>query len=349
MKTPRLLVTALAGLALAAPLAGCRDSRPSAAAVGGTPHVKIMVGGIDKVIYLPAKLTEQLGYFTDEGLDVQLLTEPSGAQAENVLISGDVQGVVGFYDHTIDLQAKGKCIESVVQFANVPGEAEVVATGKAGQITSPADFTGKKLGITSPGSSTDFLTQALATRAGVSTQDFTRVKAGAGQTFIAALSHGGIDAGMTTDPTIAQLTSTGQGKVMLDMRTEQGTKAALGGLYPGSSLYMDCAWVQANKPTVQKLANAFVRTLGYLDTHAAQDVAAKMPAEYAGGNPQLYTKSINDTKGIFTADGVMTADGPRTALSVLASFSPAVKAKKDSIDLTKTYTTEFAKAVPPAS
>jgi NitT/TauT family transport system substrate-binding protein len=346
MRTPRLLIAAAAGLALAASLTGCRDSRAGTAASGTTPQVKIMVGGIDKVIYLPAKLTEQLGYFKEEGLDVHLLTEPSGAQAENVLISGDVQGVVGFYDHTIDLQAKGKCIQSIVQFANVPGEAEVVATGKAGQIGSPSDFKGKKLGITSPGSSTDFLTQALGARAGVPTEDFTRVKAGAGATFIAALANGGIDAGMTTDPTIAQLTSTGQGKVMLDMRTEQGTRAALGGLYPGSSLYLDCAWVNANKATAQKLANAFVRTLKFVNTHSAEEIAAKMPAEYNGGNPQLYTRSINDTKGIFNADGVMPSDGANTVLDVLASFSPAVQGRKDRIDLGKTYTTDFVKAVP---
>src|SRR5512133_306354 len=203
-----------------------------------------MVGGIDKVIYLPAKLAEQLGYFKDEGVDVQLLSEPSGAQAENVLIAGDVQGVVGFYDHTIDLQTKGKCIESVVQFADVPGEVEVVSTKQAGQITSPADFTGRRLGITSPGSSTDFLTQALAVGNGVGTEDFTRLTAGAGSPCIAALSTRQRDAGMTTDPTAARLTSSGQGKIMLDMRTEAGTRAALGGLYPAASLYMDCAWVQ---------------------------------------------------------------------------------------------------------
>jgi NitT/TauT family transport system substrate-binding protein len=224
----------------------------------------------------------------------------------------------------------------------------VVATSKAGEISSPSDFKGKKLGITSPGSSTDFLTQALAARAGVPTQDFTRVKAGAGATFIAALANGGIDGGMTTDPTIAQLTSTGQAKVMLDMRTEQGTRAALGGLYPGSSLYLDCAWVKANKPIVQKLANAFVKTLQFINTHSAQEVAARMPADYAGGNPQLYTKSINDTKGIFNADGVMPTDGPKTVLDVLASFSPSLQGKKDKIELSKTYTTEFVKAVPAA-
>lgn len=345
MISPRLLTVTAAGVALAAALTGCRDSR-SAASAHGTPTVKIMVGGIDKVIYLPAALTERLGYFRDAGVGVRLLTEPSGAQAENVLISGDVQGVVGFYDHTIDLQTKGKCIQSVVQFADVPGEAEVVSAAKAAQVTSPAAFRGLRLGVTSPGSSTDFLTQALATRAGVASPAYTRVKAGAGQTFIAALENGGIHAGMTTDPTIARLTATGKAKVLVDLRNRQGTRAALGGLYPAGSLYMDCAWVRENKQTVQRLANAFVRTLSFIRSHSAADIAARMPADYAGGDSKLYVKAIADSKGMFTADGVMPADGAKNVLDVLSSFSPNVKGKKADIDLSKTYTTEFVNAAP---
>jgi len=304
-----------------------------------------MVGGIDKVIYLPAKLTEQLGYFSAEGLDVQLLTEPSGATAENVLIAGDVQGVVGFYDHTIDLQTKGKCVTSVVQFADVPGEVEVVASAKAGSLRSPADFKGKKLGVTSPGSSTDFLTQYLATKNGLSSGDYTTVKAGAGQTFIAAIDNGGIDAGMTTDPTAAKLVSSGKGKIMLDMRTEEGAKAALGGLYPASSLYMDCAWVAAHPETVQKLANAFVKTLRWIKAHKPAEIAAEMPAEYAAGNRQLYVKAVTDSIGMFNGDGLMKPEGAKNVLDVLSQFSPNVKGKKDSVDLSKTYTTSFVAKV----
>ncbi|WP_433042777.1 ABC transporter substrate-binding protein [Dactylosporangium sp. CS-033363] len=323
-------------------LAGCRGTSPDQTGSAEAPtQVKIMVGGIDKVIYLPAKLTEQLGYFKAEGLDVQLLTEPSGATAENVLISGDVQGVVGFYDHTIDLQTKGKCITSVVQLADVPGEVEIVAANKAGQIKTPADFKGRKLGITSSGSSTDFLTQYLATKGGLQSGDYTTVKAGAGQTFIAAIDNGGIDAGMTTDPTAAQLTSTGKGKILLDMRTEAGTRAALGGLYPASSLYMDCAWVQAHPDAVQKLANAFVKTLRWIKDHKPDEIAAKMPAEYAAGNPQLYVQAVTDSIGMFNGDGVMKAEGAKNVLEVLSQFSPNVKGKKDQVDLSKTYTTTY--------
>jgi sulfonate transport system substrate-binding protein len=326
--------------------AGCRGTSPDESkAGGGTTQVRIMVGGIDKVIYLPAKLTEQLGYFKAEGLDVQLLTEPSGATAENVLISGDVQGVVGFYDHTIDLQTKGKCITSVVQFADVPGEVEMVAAGKAGAIRGPADFRGKKLGVTSPGSSTDFLTQYLATKGGLRSGDYTTVKAGAGQTFIASITNGGIDAGMTTDPTAAQLLSTGKGKIILDMRTEQGTRAALGGLYPASSLYMDCAWVSAHPEAVQKLANALVKTLRWIKAHQPAEIAAKMPPEYAAGNAQLYVKAVTDSIGMFNGDGLMKQEGARNVLEVLSLFSPNVKGKKDQVDLSKTYTTAYVSKV----
>lgn len=319
-------------------LGGCRGTAPDDAG-----SLTIMVGGIDKVIYLPAKLTEQLGYFAAEGLTVKLLTEPSGATAENVLIAGDVQGVVGFYDHTIDLQTKGKCIESVVQFADVPGEVEIVPA--ASPMRGPEDFAGKKLGVTSPGSSTDFLTQYLATRGGHTTADYTTVKAGAGQTFIAALDNGGIDAGMTTDPTAAQLVSSGKGKILIDMRTEEGTRAALGGLYPASSLYLDCGWVDAHPEQVQKLANAFVKTLRWIDGHSPAEIAAKMPAEYAAGNPDLYVKAVTDSIGMFNGDGLMKEEGARNVLEVLSQFSPNVKGKKDQVDLGRTYTTAFTSRV----
>jgi TRAP-type uncharacterized transport system substrate-binding protein len=69
----------------------------------------------------------------------------------------------------------GQCITSVVQLANIPGEAEVVSTSKADAIKAPADFEGRNLGITSLGSSTDFLTQALAGQAGV--KSYTPAKA----------------------------------------------------------------------------------------------------------------------------------------------------------------------------
>ncbi len=79
-------------------------------------RIVVIVGGIEKQIYLPAKLADQLGYYREQGLDVQLLNEAAGVNAAQEVIAGAAQGAVGFYDHTIDLLGKGRHVLSVVQF-----------------------------------------------------------------------------------------------------------------------------------------------------------------------------------------------------------------------------------------
>ncbi|MCX5210489.1 ABC transporter substrate-binding protein [Kitasatospora sp. NBC_00240] len=344
----RTAVAAVAA-ALLASLTACANDAASTSHSGAAPagqsvdgpKVKIMVGGLDKVIYLPAMLTQRLGHFAEAGVNVELMSEPAGVNATTALLAGDVQGAVGFYDHTIDLQAKGKSVESVVQFSQAPGEVEVVSSKQADAVKSGADFKGKKLGVTSLGSSTDFLTKYLAVKNGVAVSEFSPIAVGAGQTFIAALQQGSIDAGMTTDPTVANILAKDLGKVLYDMRTPEGSRAALGGLYPSSSLYMNTDWVEKNKDTTQKLANAFVKTLKWMSSHSPEEIAAKMPADYGQGGAEQYAAAIKATLPMFTTDGVMPADGPKTVLSVLAAFHPDVQGKESSIDLAKTYTTEF--------
>jgi NitT/TauT family transport system substrate-binding protein len=321
-----LLCAAVVGLLGAAPAAHAADK------------ISLMVGGYEKIIYLPAKLTEALGYFKDEGLDVQLLNEGAGVDAENEMLAGAVQGVVGFYDHCVDLQTKGKFIESVVQLSHAPGEVELVSS-RYPQVKGMADLRGKSLGVTGLGSSTNFLSQFLMVKAGVPLGEFNSLPVGAGTTFIAAMQQDKIQAGMTTEPTISRLLKTGQARVLVDLRTAERTKEALGGTYPAASLYMPTDWVEKNKPTVQKLANAFVKTLRYINTHSAAEIAAKMPKDFYVGDQEGYVKALAEGKGMFTADGVMPKGGPETVLSVLSAFSKNVKGK--TVDLSKTYTTEF--------
>lgn len=299
----------------------------------------ILVGGIEKQIYLPAKLTEQLGFFKQEGLDVQMLTQQAGVEGADALIAGEVQAAVGFYDHTIDLQGKGKYTKSVVQFGQVPGEVELVSKRVADKVHSFKDLKGMSLGVTGLGSSTNFLTLYMAERAGLKPGDITTVAAGAGNSFIAAMTHDHIQAGMTTEPTVSRLLSTGEAKVLVDMRTPEGAKAALGGLYPAACVYMSNAWVRKHPDETQKLVTAFVKTMRWIHSHTAEEIADKMPKDYYAGNKAMYVQALANGKAMFTTDGKMPANGPDTVLKVLSSFEPGLKGKK--IDLSKTYTTEF--------
>lgn len=328
-----LLATALCtALAAASPFAQAADA-----------PITIMVGGINKIIYLPAKLTEALGYFKDAGLNVELQSQPAGVDAENQLIAGAVQGVVGFYDHTIDLQSKGKEVQAIAVFCKVPGEVEMVSTkAAAAGFKSMADAKGKTLGVTGLGSSTDFLTRYLADRQGVASKDYSLLPIGAGNSFIAAIKQDRVQAGMTTEPTVSQLLKTGDAKVLVDLRTEEGTKAALGGLYPAASLYVQNTWAESHKEEASKLAQAFARTMAYIHTHTAEQIAELVPRDYYGSDKALYVTALKSSLPMFTSDARMPAGGPETVLKVLATYKPLVKSKN--IDLSKTYSNAYLAA-----
>ncbi len=250
----------------------------------GTTQVKIMVGGLSKQIYLPNMLTQQLGYFKQEGLDVTLIDEASGRSSENEVLAGQVDAGSGSYNHTIELQAKGKQMEAVVLLNVAPGEAEIVSAKAASQIHSVSDL-------------------------------------------------------MTTEPTISRILSSGVGKVLVDLRSPESTQAALGGSYPFISLFMNNSYVNSHKDVVQKIVNAYVKTLKWMHTHTAAEIADKMPADYYAGNKALYVTALQNQMAIFSPDGSMPAGAPQTVLNIEQQSN--LVPQGTNIDLNLTYTNEF--------
>ena len=236
--------TTAAAAPTTAPAAATTAANPAAA--GAPAKLSIMVGGMDKQIYLSNKLTESLGYFKDENVEVTLIDEPSGVSSETAVAAGQVELGSGSYDHTIDLQAAGKNITSVVQLLAEPGEWAMVSKQKASSIKSPADWLGVNAGVTSLGSGTHTLMRAMAIKAGLQVSDVNFVQAGAGDTFIAAIKQGRIDVGITTQPTVLRLQKTGDAQVLVDLSKPETTRAALGGDYPFISLWGRTEWINAN-------------------------------------------------------------------------------------------------------
>jgi len=329
--------SAIAGLTI---LAACGAAAPSTAGTVQTVSLKIMVGGLAKQIYLPNMLAKQLGYFSDQHLDVTLIDEGSGQASEDEVLAGNVEAGSGAYVHPMVLNAAGKKIETICQFGIAPGEAEVIDARKAGSIESPNDLKGKNLGVTELGSGTHTLTLAILGKAGIDPTKEHFVAVGAGDTFIAAIDHQTIDGGMTTEPTISRLTSTGKGKVLVDLRTPDSTRAALGGDYPFIGIFAKNDWVNSNKDVAQRLVNAYVKALKFIHSHSAAEIAAKMPADYYAGNQTLYVTALQNQISIFGTDCKMPAGGPETVMKIQQQYVPSFKGKTS--NLSETYTNEFA-------
>jgi len=338
---------------LAAGLAACGSSGSSSAAgstatgssaanTSSLPTVTLMVGGIDKQIYLPYQLAQNLGFYKKYGVNVQLSTEQTGGVgAETAMVSGQVDMAGAWYVHTIDFQAKGKNVVDVVQLSGAPGEREMCAKGSG--ITTPAQWKGKSLGVTDIGSGTDELTVYLAARSHLSSKDITRVAVGAGPTFVAALQHNRITCGMTSQPTAGAVESQGVGTSVINLASVSGAEQWLGGAYPAAGVLARSDWVASHQATVQKVVDALVATMHWINTHSAADIANAMPAAYVSNGvttKAAYTAELAADKGQFLPDGMMPANGPATVLAI-EKFVGNVTGP---INVAATYTNSYAAA-----
>jgi NitT/TauT family transport system substrate-binding protein len=343
-------VTLVASIALALSACGTPAAAPpgqsgSAAAGGGSSSkVTIGVGGQTLLTYLPTTLAQQLGYYQEEGVTVELQDLQGGSKALTAMIGGSTNVTSGYYEHTIQMQAKNQKIKAFVDMGRSSGLVLLVAPKNEGTIKTLADLKGKNVGVTAPGSSTDMFIKYLLAKSGMQKTDAAVSAIGAGSSAVAAMEQGQVDAAVMLEPDVSVLSKRiGHDPVILeDVRSADGLKEVFEtDAWPSSSLYAKTEWLDANKETAGKLAKAIKRTLEFIDGHSGEEIAAKMPENYAGGDKALYAKVIEDLKKTLSKDGTFTESGVQAVLKTQQVANPEVGDK--SIQLADTYTNEFLK------
>ena len=302
--------------------------------------ISLSVGGKSAFYYLPLTISEQLGYFKTEGLDVEISDFAGGAGALQALVSGAADVCSGAFEHTINLQAKTQMFQAFVLQGRAPQIAFGVSSKTMPDYKTIADLKGKKIGVSAPGSSTNMIASLVLSRAGVTADDVTFIGVGTSAVALAAMRSGQIDAMSNTDPVMTMLELRGEVKIISDTRTLKGTAEVFGGPMPAACLYAPTEFVRKNPNTCQALANGIVHGLKWLQTAGPGDIIKAVPESYLLGDRALYLASFNKVRESISPDGIIPDDGPRTALKALASFDARIRPEK--VDLAKTYTNEFA-------
>ncbi|MFG1359546.1 ABC transporter substrate-binding protein [Xanthobacter pseudotagetidis] len=321
-----------AALGLVAAVAG-----PTSAQQAEKPKLTLGVGGKPLLYYLPLTIAERKGFFKDEGLDVTINDFGGGAKSLQALVGGSVDVVTGAYEHTIRMQAKGQDIVSVIELGRFPGI--VLVAKKDGKIKSVKDMKGAKVGVTAPGSSTNFFVNFLLAKDGLKPEDVAFVGVGGGASAVAQMKRGELDAMSNLDPVITKLESDGDVVVLADSRTEAGNDKIFGGTNPAAVLYLKRDFTEQNPVTTQKLVNAFYKTLQWLKTATPEEIAAVVPEEYLLGDKGLYLAAVKNSMPIYSKTGVIPESGMKNALNMLVEFDPELKAAN--VDLAKTFDPRF--------
>ena len=141
---------------------------------------------------------------------------------------------------------------------------------------------------------------------------------------------------------IAQLQYDGDVEVLLDTRTEAGTRDLFGGPNPAATLYTTGAFVEENPVTTQRLVNGMMAALKWLQTASPDEVADTVPEEYLLGNRDLYKQAFGNSREMFSPDGLVSQEGYASMMEVLKTLDPELANADVAYD--KTFNDKFVKA-----
>lgn len=313
----------------------------TAPAVFAAPRkVRIAVGGKALYYYLPISIAERLGYFKDEGIDVEIIDFQGGSKSLQAVVGGSADVVSGAFEHTISMQTRGQAMRAFVLQGRAPQVVFAVNSKTMPNYKTLADLKGKKIGVTAPGSSSQVLANFVLARAGIKPSDVSFVGVGASSAAVAAIRSGQIDAFTNLDPVIAQLQQDNLLKIVSDTRVVEESDAIFGGPMIAGCLYAPEKFIKNRPEDVQAIANAVVRADHWLATATADDIVKTVPESYFMGNKAIYIEGFLKNRPALSRDGLFPEGAPAISLKALQSVNPKMANVK--VDLEATYTNEFA-------
>ena len=192
--------------------------------------VTLAIGGASCLCYLPTMLAKQLGEYEKAGVNVDVVEFKGGSEALKAVMGGSADVVSGYFDHCVNLAAKGQHLQSFVVYDRYPGFALVVSPKHAAEIKSIKDLANKKVGVSAPGSSTDFFLKYILKKNGVDPNSVAVIGVGLGASAIAAMEQGQVEAAIMLDPAVTILQGRDKDlKILSDTRSQKDTLAVFGG------------------------------------------------------------------------------------------------------------------------
>jgi len=270
----------------------------AASAMLGAPAIaqsrkKVTMAGINILCYSPMFVAQDLGYFADEGLDVNILETQGGSQTTSAMLSGDAKVITSNFASPILLAGQGKHVKHIVGLEMNNIYAFVVRPAldiKADNVEAlVAGLKGKRIGVASLGSGADTMGSAFLADNGLNSNDVIKIATGTGGTALAAMRAGGVDATITYEPDLTQMVNSGAGKIAFDLRnTKSGTPYSH---VPSTTMQATSEWIKSEPEAAAAVVRAIVRvhnTFKNDEKKSLEALAKRFPGISAGDVKSMY-------------------------------------------------------------
>jgi NitT/TauT family transport system substrate-binding protein len=241
------------------------------------------------VAFLPIYLTQDKGFFKDEGLDVLVVMFNAGATNLQAMIGGDVQIMAGGVPETVLARAGGADIKNFWAISNVM-PFQIYGSAK---LKSLEQSKGKKFAISRFGSLSEFLTRSALKHSGVDPKDVTMLQIGATPARFTTLASGIVDATILWFPVTERAKAAGMNK-LFDLKD----------LYPNWTNVGFIAresWLAKEKEQTTKFLRAYQRGVRY--TRENRDDGIRTLGKYVGLNAAEAAAGYDEYRESFPLDG----------------------------------------------
>ncbi len=259
-----------------------------APALSAAPErIKIKLAPMPGIGHLVPELALGLGYFEQEGIEVELINvmnyRDEDFYSTELLNDGTIDAEICWYQRVVFGIGNDEPARAVFLIENSPHLTISVANRLKGQIKTAADFKGRTIADSEGFSTKRYLTDTVLARAGLTPGSYTPAPGALTSKLpllIKALEADQVDIVSSMEPLTSGLMATNLVTPLYDLATGEGTRRALGEVWPARCLYLTPAYIKAHPDRVQRLVNVFVRTMRFINTHTAGEIIARMPAGY---------------------------------------------------------------------
>ena len=341
MLTRRAALGTTLGTALGVAAPSLPLGLPRPALAQSRTKLRFAGGGIALYGYMPFFVALGQNLFPKHGIEPEVAQFPGGARAMQALLGGSADVVCGYYEHTIQMAAKGAKLQAFVLQAQNSGLVLGVRRAVADRVKTPADLKGRKIGVSAPGSATHLFVMQLLAKAGLKPTDAAAIGVGTTQTALSAFQRGDIDALSLFDPIMSELERGGEVVILADARDAAGTRAVFGGPYASGCLYADAGWIGRNEAATRGAARAILEALAFLKGATPEQAIGALSAGMCAVGQDLCTAAFTRNREAFLHDGTVTPEMAETVRRMLAGFTPEIAAA--TLDPAATYTDRFVR------
>lgn len=329
-------IAAILGLLISLPAAA---QRPHAS----PPQKQRIVLIVDEIAALrnfPVMVAERLGYLKNDRYDVTVMDIRPDVDLDEMLADGRADAAFAYWHHAVAGQADGRPMQVIATLGVTPGAKLMVANRALDRIKSSADLAGARVIAGGPNSAKTTVANAFILSGPVAIGNYVRLAPPDKTAIATMLRDGEADLVVARTPDAIYYETVGVATALADLTSVEGTRSALGSLFPTTSVYMMSAKVRSDPGLAQHLASAFVRTMRYLNEHSVEEIAALIPKQFQGVDRPLYLAGLRESLAMYRNDGRMPAGAAEYELGVLRASS----SRYAKVDAGATYTNQFVDA-----